>query len=145
MNINKKGITLVELLGVIVILAILAGLAVYSMNYVIGTGKVGLYRNYEETLKAAAHNYFIDNPGDIPKTGYKKINITTLEDYLDELKDPNAGDCANSENLSYVYVLRGADGTDKAKNIDLTYYPCLKCISKTDNSLLYKSDNDYCS
>ena len=41
-NINNSGFTLVELLSVIVVLAIVMGIAVYSASYVTNKGKEGV-------------------------------------------------------------------------------------------------------
>lgn len=127
---KNRGFTLTELLGVIVLIAIIGGLAVISVNYVIQSGKKGIYKNYETTLKGAAENYFIDHIDNIPTTE-KILTITELESYLDELKDPNGGDC----NSSYVKVTRGAD---LSSNFSLNYQVCLIC--KLNGSETYTSD-----
>lgn len=132
---NKNGFTLAELLGVIVILAILSGLAVLSMNGVIGTGKKGVYKGYENTIKNTMKNYFIDNQDDIPKKNSEKqifINELINNGYLDSFKDPNGGNCIDS---SYVLVTRGED---KSSNYNLDYKVCLICTQNGNNT--YKSE-----
>ena len=120
---NKKGFTLVELLGVIVLIAILAGLAVISVNHIINSGKMGLYKNYENTLENATRNYFIDNINDMPSVNSSKnISYNTLLNgkYIEEFKDPNKGDCS----LSYTEVTRGEN---VGNNFNIKYKPCLIC------------------
>ena len=72
---NRKGFTLAELLGVIIIIAILSTVAVLSVNYVVQNGKKGVYQNLENTLKGAVENYLIDNSSKVPNIGGNK-NIT---------------------------------------------------------------------
>ena len=136
--IDKNGFTLVELLGVIVVIAILSGLAVVSFNGVISSGKKGLYKNYEKTLEGATKNYYIDNISDIPAVSSNaRIFYETLLDgkYIDELEDPNGGDCSSS----YVDVTRGADN---GNNFNLTYKACVVCTSKDNRSnIIYKTNN----
>lgn len=126
---TKKGFTLVELLGVIVLIAIVSGLAVLSMNGVIGSGKNGLYKNYEKVMKGAAENYLSDYNKLIPPVGgYHDVTILALVggNYIDEFKDPNGGDCSNS----YVRVTRS---NDVSNNYSLTYNICLVCKDSSNN------------
>lgn len=137
---KKEGFTLVELLGVIVLIAILAGLAVISVTHVVESGKKGLYKNYENTLEGAARNYFIDNTDKIPTLG-SSININYIillnGKYIDKLDDPNGGDCS----FSYVKVTRG--NTDINNNFNLTYKSCVVCKDKKNNEIvLYKTSED---
>lgn len=131
---NNKGLTLVELLAVIVIIAILGGITALSYNYIITKGKNGVYTNYESNLIGGAELYLIDNIDKLPSEN-SKISITyqTLKDnnYIDEFKDPNGKDCSNS----YVVIKRN---NDVGNNYDLEYYACLMCSN-------YISDNEYCN
>ena len=137
----KKGFTLVELLAVIVVLAILSGLAVVSMNGVFNTGKKGVYKNFESTIKSGVQNYLIENPDEVPNQSQsKEIKITLLGDFIDTLKDPNGGDCMTK---SYVLVTRKKNNEDNKDNYNLDYKICLICVDKANNSLsLYKTHDD---
>ena len=130
---KKSGFTLVELLGVIVLIAIISGLAVISVNSVVNSGKIGLYKNYETTMEGAARNYFIENISSLPAVGGSK-NISYEElvntKFLDPFDDPNGGDCSSS----YVVVSRTAN---KGNNFSLSYKACVIC---TEGKLEYKSD-----
>ena len=135
---NNKGLTLVELLGVIVVIAILSALAVVSLNSVITSGKKGLYNNYEKTLEGAARNYYIDNISDIPSVGSStRITYEILlgGKYIDKFDDPNGGDCSSS----YVEVARGADN---GNNFNLKYKACVVCTNKDNKSdIIFITDN----
>ncbi len=136
---NNKGFTLIELLGVIVVLAIISGLAVLSINGVIETGKKSVYKSYEDSFKDAVINYFTDDSKQIPKiNNEKKIYLEDMiaSNYLDDINDPNGGDCNNKENNSYVLVKRNGD---ISFNYNLEYKVCLICVT-TSGSFTYKSD-----
>ena len=136
MNINKKGFTLAELLAVIVVLMIISGLAVFSMSGVIGTGKKGIYKNFEITLKGAVQNYLIDNPGEIPSVGNSKnIYAKDISTYLDEFGAIDGGDCNYAGNNSFVKVTRG---NDVSHNFNLTYQTCLICVD-SNHLEIYKT------
>ena len=129
---NKNGLTLVELLGIIVVLAIVMGIAVYSVTYVTNKGKMKVYETHEKSLKGAAENYLTDdyaynNGLNFPNVyDTKKITYQVLRDelFIDELKDPKGGSC----NSSYVLVTRGAD---VGINFSLDYKVCLICDNYT--------------
>lgn len=128
---NKKGLTLVELLAVIVVIAILGSIAVFTINHITKRGKDRVYENYEKSLKGAAELYLIENTDKIPNVGQSSNPITydtlTTGLFMDKIKDPNGGNC----NSSYVVVTRGIDISN---NYNLDYKVCLIC----DN---YKSED----
>lgn len=135
---NKKGFTLAELLGVVVILAITSGLVVISVTALIKNGKNGVYQNLEKTLRGGAENYFIDNSSSIPSINGSK-NITYIQllngNYIDKYDDPNGGDCSSS----YVIVSRENNKGINGVNYNLKYKSCVVCKDNKGN-IHYKSD-----
>lgn len=131
---KNKGFTLVELLGVIVVIAILSSLAVISINFVVSNGKNKVYKSHENTLKGAATDYLIENMEEVPNvSSNKKIDINTLinHKFVENLKDPNGGSCDSS----YVLVTRG---NDISHNFNLDYKVCLICTA-SNGEFTYKS------
>ena len=122
----KKGFTLVELLGVIVVLAILSGIAVVSVSSLIDKGREDVYLDYEKTLESGAQNYLITHLDKIPTSGHPTtIYYTDLmndDASYKNLKDPKGGSC----NSSYVKVSR-ASVSENEINYDLNYQVCLIC------------------
>lgn len=120
---NKKGFTLVELLAVIVIIGLLSGIAVVAYNTFIDNARERVYKTYEDTMKAEAEMYLIDNSSMIPAVGGQtRIEIEDLG--IDPIQNPDDSNdlCLNS----YVKITRGAN---IGINYNLTYDVCLKCNS----------------
>ena len=127
---KKNGFTLVELLGVIVVLAILAGVTAISYNALLESQKQEVYKNYEQTLKTNARHYLIDNIDLIPTVGGSyKLTMQTLinEHIMESVKDQKGGKCDSS----YVLITRNnnisSNQDDISQNYDLEYKVCLIC------------------
>ena len=141
---KNKGITVVELLGVIVVLAIVGGIATLAITNYIGNSKEKVYRNYVATLKTTVEDYLID---DFAKNGNLLPNVGgsrtfTLNDLIhakviEELKDPNGGTC--NQTTTIVTVKRDVD-TDI--NFNLTYDVYLDCPKATLTCTNYTNAND---
>ena len=141
---KNKGFTLVELLGVVVVLAIVGGIVTLSITNYIGNSKEKVYRNYVATLKTTVEDYLID---DFAKNGNLLPNVGgsrtfTLNDLInakviEELKDPNGGTC--NQTTTIVTVKRDVD-TDI--NFNLTYDVYLDCPRATVTCTNYTNAND---
>ena len=141
---KNKGFTLVELLGVIVVLAIIGGIATLAITNYIGNSKEKVYRNYVANLKTTVEDYLID---DFAKNGNLLPNVDesiifTLEELIDakvieELKDPNGGTC--DQTTTKVTVKRDVD-TDI--NFNLTYDVYLDCPKATLTCTNYTKADD---
>ena len=141
---KNKGFTLVELLGVIVVLAIVGGIATLAITNYIGNSKEKVYRNYVATLKTTVEDYLID---DFAKNGNLLPNVGgsrtfTLNDLIhakviEELKDPNGGTC--NQTTTIVTVKRDVE-TDI--NFSLTYDVYLDCPKATLTCTNYTNAND---
>ena len=125
---NKKGFTMIELMAAITLLGIMSTLAVVSVSKYLNKSKKTVYRDYEDTLKNATTNYFLDHTGLLPEindASGTKVLATTLinEDYLENMKDPT-NKSFNCNNNSYVIVTRK---DNVGFNMDLEYRVCLVC------------------
>ncbi len=120
---KKKGFTLVELLGVIVILAIVLSLAVVA--YINSSEKIDVayYKTVEESLLIPGGDYFNYNKGEQPGVfgDEKRVTIKELQDggYIDDSVIDSEG---NSCDLEKSYVGAYKDSIDKTN-----YYVCLTC------------------
>lgn len=132
---NKKGFTMIELMAVITLLGIMTTLAVVSVSKYLNKSKKTVYRDYEDTLKNATTNYFLNHTGLLPEINDArgtKVLATTLinEGYLENMKDPQNGSLYCNEN-SYVIVTRK---DNVGFNMDLEYRVCLVCSKYKSSS-----------
>jgi len=66
---NKKGFTLIELIGVVTLLALIALVVYPAINSVIKNSKEKAYKDQIELLIKAAKEWGIDHAEDLPEEG----------------------------------------------------------------------------
>ncbi len=81
---NQKGLTLIELLAVIVILAIVAAIAVPAIGNIIENSRYNAVKSDAINVLNAAHLYYTDNPGGDPKVIGTATQVT-----IKQLKEAN--------------------------------------------------------
>ena len=100
---NEKGLTLVELLAVIVILGIIAAIAIPSIGGIIDNTRVKAAHADAQTIMSSANLYFADNPDK---------ETVTLDDLTDENYIADAGTFAGATDVS---VTNGVDKDNPMK------------------------------
>lgn len=93
---KRRGFTLIELVIVIVILGVLAGVAALSFQNVTRSAKDGVAKSNLRAIKSACQVFQTDNNGLLPDAANK------INDYLDEELKKAWGNPAGSE---YTYSL----------------------------------------
>lgn len=80
---NKKGFTLIELTGVIVLVAILSALATIPINNIIKNAKKDLNESQKKQIVLMAQNWAVDNRSSLPKRGgnTNSLNVTIEQLY----------------------------------------------------------------
>jgi type IV pilus assembly protein PilA len=103
---NQRGLTLVELLAVIVILGIISAIAVPSIGKIISnTEKDAKVAEAKQIISAARLYVASEDPGDTTLT-----NLAALTDYLDNVKDDTfVVTIDESDSGKYIYTLSGHD------------------------------------
>ncbi len=128
---NRKGYTLIEIIGAVIILGIIAIIAVATFTRNLRGFRDEFYASQESTLVESGREFLSDNrnlrPSDLLEGQKVKINLLESSKYVDSIKDYNGDDCEG-----YVLVVK------ENKN-DYTYHACLKC--PYDN---YVSPDPYC-
>nr|WP_084246823.1 prepilin-type N-terminal cleavage/methylation domain-containing protein [Planomicrobium okeanokoites] len=105
---NEKGMTLIELLAVIVILAIIAAIAIPAIGNIIENSRVGAAKSDYINAISAAELYVLDNPTD---TDVSLADLTGTTNYLDDVGSLLTFDYdANADTFT---------GTATAGNVDL--------------------------
>lgn len=125
---NQRGLTLIELLAVIVILGIIAAIAIPSIGGIIENSKTKAHKANALMLLDAAKLYYMDHPGDnnktfsdTPATGELDIDVLVEKGYLEAVpKDPaGSGEYAkikiqyNTTKNALVVTLGTSDDEDK--------------------------------
>ena len=118
---KNKGFTLIEIIGVIVILGIIAIIAIPTFTRNLNEFRDDYYKSQESTFLASGKEFFSDNSKYLPSEYFEssKVTLNTLEgqNYIDKVNDYDGNDCNKD---SYVIVIK------KGAN-DYTYETCLKC------------------
>ncbi len=87
---NKKGFTLVELLGVIILLGVIALITTNAVLPMITQSKTDVYNNSVKSIERAAQTYVVENDITLPTVNGTSIdiNITLLASYVQHMEDP---------------------------------------------------------
>jgi type IV pilus assembly protein PilA len=120
---NERGLTLIELLAVIVILGIIAAIAIPSIAGLINKSKddakiaEGIQIINAAKLYMTANNFTPDT-----NQTYQTLDNTELNDYLDNVKDSgnNYKVRVSQQNGKYVYVLRDHDANTVLNDDELS-------------------------
>lgn len=118
---KKNGFTLVELIGVLVILGLIATFSVPALTKTMKDSSEKQYNEYLKNITLAAENYF-HSETDGTLNGKYFIKIKTLYDsgYLKKEKNPKTNEDTNEN--STVMISKNEDGTEKYEllNMDAT-------------------------
>lgn len=104
---NKKAFTLIELLGVIVILGIIGVIVTPIIQNTIDNSNKKLCNEQIDSFKKAAKNYIASNPFTNLNEGTTEITIGELQNkgYIEnqELKNPKGGNFSVNSIIKIIY------------------------------------------
>lgn len=121
---DQKGLTLIELLAVIVILAIIAAIAIPAIGNIIENSRVGAVKSDAQNAIAAANVYYTDN-ADVP--GPVLVSKLLSDDYLQD-----AGSLVGTTTITKKSGGNLIDGSGTAGGVTVTFVKA----TNTDISLL---------
>lgn len=156
---KNKGFTMIELLGVITLLGIIALICIPSVSKLLKNVGNSYYKAIEKNVKSAGTDYYTDNkdllPDDVGKTAIVYVGDKTNSNnslvglsYIEEVVDRNKNTCGYygetklSEEYSYVIVNREYKDA-KREETKYTYTSCMHCLG--DNYNTSESDYQYCN
>ncbi len=139
---RKNGFTMVELLGVLVIIAILAILVIPIVSNYVSMGKDTYNHKLAGQLAISGKSYYSDNKKELPTVVNKKTfsyvtvsEMTGTNFITNKFVDADGNDCSSS----YVYVKE-----KKVNSGDYKYIPCLVCVNKKGEEINYTDEDPYC-
>ena len=133
---NNKGISLFEVIAVIVVIGVIATIALPSVSSFMNKGNLTTFLTYEKSMEDAATNAVLECIGnsstrcEVPEKGkisFVKLDYLVSEGFIDEIKTPDGGSCDTSK--SFVRV-------ENKGNLNYKFKVCLYCDGYTTNDSL---------
>ena len=98
-KINKKGFTLIEIIGVVILIGLVALVSVPLVSKMLNRNRLDYYENLEDSVRLAARDFFVDNANYRPNGILKSqiVTATTLiwQNNIEEIMDYKGHTCVN--------------------------------------------------
>ncbi len=118
---NRRGFTLIEMIGVVIIIGIIAIIAFNTFTGNLKGFRDDYYVSTERTLEESGKEFFNDNrrfrPDSILTAQKVSIGTLTKNNYVNNIDDYNGNSCSDE---SYVMII-------KESKDEYTYHTCLVC------------------
>ena len=138
MKTNEKGFTLIEIIGVVILIGVFALIAVPTVSKLLNRNRTDYYTSLEDSVKLAARDFFVDNSNYRPNGILKSqvVTATTLigQNNIESINDYKGRTCVNETNDSYVVIINTGEE-------QFEYGVCLKC---SEDGYYSNPDNKYC-
>lgn|SRR5690606_3148109 len=136
---NEKGLTLVELLAVVVILGIISAIAIPSIGGLINNSKKDAHiANAQQMVNSAKLALTAD---ELPSGGKITLNTLINDGYIEDMKDPSGTGSNPKYNKTDSYVIINVDeGNGTSSSVNYTYKVQLKGFGSA--GILYIEEED---
>ncbi|EOR25499.1 MAG: prepilin-type N-terminal cleavage/methylation domain-containing protein [Niallia nealsonii] len=104
---NEKGLTLIELLAVIVILGIIAAIAIPSISGIIQKSREDAVKSEAITIINAAKNYVAANG--LPESGTDTIKEEDLKEFISDTKFKDKNYTVSVDGTTYSFTSSAVD------------------------------------
>lgn len=128
-KVNKRGFTLIEIVGVIIIIAILAVAGISAMNNILNSTRVTTAQEDLAGFKTAIESFMIENPQ------YAKGGTTSIKDIVQTLNDNYLEGEMKVSNSASITALSGTDGKIELSRLDPWKMPYVLHVSVVDKGL----------
>lgn len=128
---NNKGFSLVELLAVLAIMAILAGIGIAAYNRYVGRARGDSYKNLGKSVIKAAQQYAMDHPG---ISGEIDPEVLKSDDYINNI------DCPGNEGKPVNMVVTVSKEKEAGKLAKSHISTTIQC---PNNSFTYDEELGY--
>jgi len=137
----KKGFTLVELLGVIVILSVLLVIVFATVGTAVNDSKNSVYRTQVNTILSGAYDWSLKYPSKLPQKKGDKVYISYLQlikdGFVDELINPKTKEKFPIDLVISIEYTGGNYKYDSSKSkLNGSYLFTLLLDNKSSNSLV---------
>jgi len=135
---NKKGFTMIEIIGAIIIMGVLLLLIIPGISKLMAKFRNDYYEKTEDSVNEAGKDFFLDNkiylPDGLLESTYVPIGSLIENKYLEELVDYRGNSCSLEDKESYVIAINRGDGKYEYKT----------CISCKDDGYETDKNGTYC-
>ena len=136
---NNKGFTMIEIIGVVIIIGVLLLLIIPGVSKLMAQFRVDYYEKMELTVNESGKDFFNDNKIFLPNGLLESTTIKTssliAEKYIDSLVDYKGDSCKAED--SYTIVIYRGDGK-------YDYQTCIDCSGENYITDTSDTDKKYC-